>query len=334
METAHLLSSERAITELRPITLHCRDLTVSYGDNVAVDAVSFDVRRGEIFGLLGPNGAGKTSVIRALTTILQPTRGSATIAGIDLADSEDVRRHIGVLPESNGYPAAQTGRGYLRFYGQLFGLSREDADVRASRLLTQLGLGETNQRIATYSRGMRQRLGLCRSLINEPKVLFLDEPTLGLDPAGKEEIIAHLTQVAANRGTAVVLCTHLLDEVERVCDRVAILDRGRVVAAGTVDDVVDSANLAGTALLRLASNADVVAALRVLSSNRAVFTVAHDNTRPGDLDLGLAANVARPSNEVLGALVAADLEVRAFDRQSGSLNDAFLALTRRLSESP
>ena len=332
MEAANALETERPVTELRPVALSCRDLTVSYGDHVAADSVSFEVRRGEIFGLLGPNGAGKTSVIRALTTILEPRSGSATIGGIDLDHEADVRRLIGVLPESNGYPGAQTGRGYLRFYGQLFGLSRAEADDRAARLLTQLGLGGTKQRIATYSRGMRQRLGLCRSLINEPTVLFLDEPTLGLDPAGKEEIIAHLTEVAVDRGTAVVLCTHLLDEVERVCDRVAILDRGRVVASGTVDEVVDSANLAGTARLRLASTTDVVAAQRVLSTNKAVITVVHDNTRPGDLDLGLAANVSRPSNEVLGALVAADLEVRAFDRQSGSLNDAFLALTQRLND--
>lgn len=217
--------------------LECHDLVVSYGPLVAADRVSFQVFDGEVFGLLGPNGAGKTSVIRALTTIIEPTSGTATVAGADLSDHRTIRRRIGVLPESSGYPKMQTGRSYLRFYGQLFGLSDLDADERAGQLLHQLGLGHTNQRISHYSRGMRQRLGLCRALINEPQVLFLDEPTLGLDPAGKKDVVALLAEIATLTGTAVVLCTHLLDEVERICDRVGIMAKGTLLTTGTVDEI-------------------------------------------------------------------------------------------------
>ena len=307
-------------------SLECRDLVVAYGRHVAADHVSFDVAEGEIFGLLGPNGAGKTSVIRALTTILTPVSGSATIAGVDLHDRIEVRRRIGVLPESNGYPGAQTGRDFLQYHGQLFGLTRQEAAARADRLLARLGLGQVHQKIATYSRGMRQRLGLCRALINDPKVLFLDEPTLGLDPAGKEDIVTHLARVAAEEGTTVLLCTHLLDEVERICDRVAILDHGRVVIDGSVDELVAAADIVGSARVRLDSS-DVAAAIAVLDACAAVDAVDHDNARPGDLDLSLSTRVTAPANVVLDALIAAGIEIRAFDRQRATLNDAFLALT-------
>lgn len=214
------------------------DLTVKYGSFTAVDQVSLHVRPHEILGLLGPNGAGKTSVIRALTTIIPLAGGSATIAGHDIRDATAVRARIGVLPESNGYPNSLTARQYLRFYGQLFGLDADESAERAERLLHQLGISRKRGRIATFSRGMRQRLGLCRALINDPEVLFLDEPTLGLDPTGKDELLQYLSENAARAGTAVVLCSHLLDEVERVCDRVAIMSRGRIVSSGTVDEVV------------------------------------------------------------------------------------------------
>lgn len=309
------------------VPVQCRGLTVAYGDHVAARDVTFDVARGEIFGLLGPNGAGKTSVIRALTTVIEPRHGSATIAGSELEDSIPVRQAIGVLPESNGYPGSQTGHSYLRFYGELFGLTRDEADRRAARLLAKLGLGEVTPRIATYSRGMRQRLGLSRALINDPAVLFLDEPTLGLDPAGKEDITTHLADIAVNDGVAIVLCTHLLDEVERVCDRVAILDHGEVVITGSVDHVIESAGLGGTARVRLASTEDIGEARRVLGASPAADTVEHNNGRPGDLDLTLSSAVEKPGIAVLGALAAAGLEVRSFDRSRGSLNDAFLTLT-------
>lgn len=304
--------------------LETHELTVSYGSFTAVDRVSLRVGRGEIYGLLGPNGAGKTSVIRALTTIV-PASGSAAIAGYRLTDQARIRSVIGVLPESNGYPGAQTGRSYLRFYGQLFGLDRREADNRADRLLRQLGLGDNHSRIATYSRGMRQRLGLARALVNEPAVLFLDEPTLGLDPAGKEDIMAHLTRIAVEDGTCVVLCSHLLDEVERVCDRVAIMHRGRIVTDGTVDEVIASAGVAGYGKVRV-SPEQVGAADEALRDSPAAVSIRFDNTRPGDLAIRLGT-AAGARSELLRRLLDAGIEVRAFDLQGARLSDAFLALT-------
>lgn len=301
------------------------ELSVTYGDFVAVDEVSLHADAGEILGLLGPNGAGKTSVIRALTTIVPVAGGTAIVNGHDLTDAVAVRASIGVLPESNGYPGAQTGRSYLRFYGQLFGLSIAESDARADRLLRQLGLGENHNRISTYSRGMRQRLGLGRALINNPKVLFLDEPTLGLDPAGKEEILAHLTKSAVEEGTCVILCSHLLDEVERVCDRVAIMHNARIVAEGAVEEVITASGIAGHGKIRVAPE-DVGRAEMALRASPSAASLRFDNTRPGDIEVELATgNGAR--SDILRLLLDAGVEPRSFDLQGARLSNAFLALT-------
>jgi ABC-2 type transport system ATP-binding protein len=300
---------------------------VKYGDLVAVDDVNLDVAAGEVFGLLGPNGAGKTSVIRALTTIIEPAAGTATVAGANLSEQRMIRQRIGVLPESSGYPSAQTGLSYLRFYGELFGLSPAEAAERAGQLLDQLGLDHTQQRISHYSRGMRQRLGLCRAMINRPGVLFLDEPTLGLDPAGKQEVVRHLADVAVRDGTTVVLCTHLLDEVERACDRVAIMTAGKLLTTGTVDEVIDSSDVPRSSRLRVHPD-DIAAAHDVLSRLDCVDDVRFDNARPGDLDLQLVPHPEPPASaSVLAAIINAGIEIRAFESDRASLNDAFLALT-------
>jgi ABC-2 type transport system ATP-binding protein len=320
-----------------PLGRHCLavvtdELSVAYGGFTAVDRVSLRVAPGSIYGLLGPNGAGKTSVIRALTTIVPIAGGSATIAGHPLSDPVAVRSCIGVLPESNGYPPAQTARSYLRFYGQLFGLGAFEADRRAHRLLQRVGLHHNQARISTFSRGMRQRLGLARALINDPVVLFLDEPTLGLDPAGKEEILAQLADIAVEQGTSVVLCTHLLDEVERICDQVAIMNQGRVAAEGTVDDVVSAAGVAGLARIRVNPNA-VPTAERALLATKVVRSVRFDNTRPGDLDVSFDLSDGAAAS-MLRILLDADVELWAFDLRGARLSDAFLALTTGQADGP
>ncbi len=311
--------------------LETRELTVRYGQFVAVDRASIQVRSGEVFGLLGPNGAGKTSMIRALTTILPISSGVATVVGHDVTDRMAVRSAIGVLPESNGYPGAQRARGYLRFYGRLFGLGRREADDRAERLLEQLGLAGNDRRIATFSRGMRQRLGLCRALINEPRLLFLDEPTLGLDPAGREEILTHLADLAVNQGTTVLLCTHMLDEVERVCDRVAIMNGGHIVASGTVDDVIDGSGIGSTASIRVPVES-VTAAFEELVSATSTHKVSADTTRPGTITIELGP-VSTGRIDLVRRLIDAGIEIRSFDLYGARLSDAFLAITRPRSGS-
>jgi len=309
----------------RSLAVVTENLSVVYGGFTAVDRVSIQVERGSICGLLGPNGAGKTSMIRALTTIVPAAEGTATIVGHPLTDPVAVRSNIGVLPESNGYPGAQTALTYLRFYGQLYGMDVADAEGRALDLLQQFGLSNVPSRISTFSRGMRQRLGLARALIHDPAVLFLDEPTLGLDPAGKEEIMVELARLAVERGTTIFLCTHLLDEVERICDQVAIMNRGRVVAEGTVDEIINSSGADSFARIRVRPEA-IPLADEVLRGTEAARAISFDNSRPGDLivtidsDHGSAATTLR-------ALLDAGVEPQAFDFRGARLSDAFMAIT-------
>ncbi|MFF0267058.1 ABC transporter ATP-binding protein [Kribbella sp. NPDC004536] len=225
------------------------DLTKRYGTRTAVDGLTFSAEEGEVVGLLGPNGAGKTTTIRLLTTILEPTSGTFTVAGVR---GDLVRERVGVLPESAGYPGRQSGAEYLRYAARLFGASRSEARSVADRLLTDVGLAErAGARISSYSRGMKQRLGIARALVNDPAVVFLDEPTLGLDPSGQRAILAMVADLASRRGTTVVLSTHLLSEVEESCASVLILDRGRLRAAGPIGDVVADRGSLSAAFLAL-----------------------------------------------------------------------------------
>jgi ABC-2 type transport system ATP-binding protein len=224
------------------MTLEAHALTKAYRALVAIEELSFTAEAGEVIGLLGPNGAGKTTAIRVLTTILAPTSGSFTVAGIPHTRPAEIRRRVGVLPESAGYPEQQTGIEFLRYHARLYGHSRASADATAAVLLRDVGLADRQSSpISTYSRGMRQRLGIARALVNDPAVVFLDEPTLGLDPAGQEQIMRVIDGMARERAATVVLSTHLLAEVEEVCSRVLILNRGHLVADGTVAEVTQRA---------------------------------------------------------------------------------------------
>ncbi len=216
-----------------------------YGALVAVEDLTFSVEPGQILGVLGPNGAGKTTAIRVLTTLLAPSRGTFAVAGVPHTRPVEIRRRIGVLPESAGYPERQTGEEFIRYHARLYGHARASAAAVADRLLAEVGLADRRgSLIAGYSRGMRQRLGIARALVNEPQVVFLDEPTLGLDPAGQRLVLSLVRRIAHERGATVLLSTHLLAEVEEVCSRVLILTRGRVAAAGTVAEVGRGARLA------------------------------------------------------------------------------------------
>ncbi|MFI7063816.1 ABC transporter ATP-binding protein [Kribbella sp. NPDC050124] len=235
-------------------TIEAVGLSKRYGARNALDGLTFAAEPGDVLGLLGPNGAGKTTTIRLLTTILRQTSGTFTVAGIPGERPDQIRQRIGVLPESAGYPARQTGGEYLRYAARLFGRSRRDARTVADRLLDDVGLGDrAGARISTYSRGMKQRLGIARALVNDPAVVFLDEPTLGLDPAGQREILATIGEL--RRDATVVLSTHTLIEVEQVCTTVLILDRGKLRAAGPIDEIVAGAGSLSDAFLSLTEEA-------------------------------------------------------------------------------
>ena len=303
----------------------------TYGSFTAVDDLSFVVRAGEILGVLGPNGAGKTTAIRVLTTILAPTRGSFSVAGVPHSRPLEVRRRIGVLPESSGYPERQTGEEHLRYHARLFGESRAGARARAGTLLDSVGLAERGRSlIASYSRGMRQRLGIARALVNDPQVVFLDEPTLGLDPAGQRQMLALVRHLAEQRGTAILLSTHLLSEVEETCASVLILNRGRVAAQGPVSDVARLAAAPRSVRIRVASD-QLEHALAALEADSAVVLAEAADGPPGSIVVSLQVASAHAAgalaNAGLRALVGASIPVLSFELEGARLNDAFLAMT-------
>jgi ABC-2 type transport system ATP-binding protein len=299
-----------------------------YGSLVALENLSLSVAAGEVLGVLGPNGAGKTTAIRVLTTILAPTRGRFSVVGVPHTRPADIRRRVGVLPESAGYPEKQTGEEYLRYFARLFGHSRASARTIAESLLARVGLSERSQTlIAGYSRGMRQRLGIARALVNDPQVVFLDEPTLGLDPAGQRQVLALVRRITAERGATVLLSTHLLAEVEEVCSRVLILNRGRLVAEGTVSEISRRAAAPRSARLRVAAE-HVGRARAALAASGGIEQVKAANGQPGTLVAILDGN-RRPTamNDGLRALAEADVPILSFELEGARLSDAFLAMT-------
>jgi ABC-2 type transport system ATP-binding protein len=311
--------------------LEVSGLCKRYGQRVALTDLDVVVGGGEILGMLGPNGAGKTTAIRILTTILEPTRGSFSVAGVPHTRPADVRRRIGALPESAGYPARQTGEEYVRYHARLHGRSRQSARDTARALLEDVGLAERGaSSIASYSRGMRQRLGIARSLVNDPSVVFLDEPTLGLDPAGQRQVLALVRRLAEERGVTVVLCTHLLGEVEELCTRVLILNRGRVVADGTVSEVVRRVGAARSARVRVPPER-VADARRALLATGVVERAEPAAGQPGALALTFARADGRREDEVVRAglriLLDARVPLLSFELEGARLSDAFLAMT-------
>ena len=219
-------------------TIVARGLEKRFGKLAAVRDLSLEVRAGEVFGFLGPNGAGKTTTIRMLTGLVRPTRGTAIVAGFDVAKAPlEVKRRVGYLAETPYLYAKLSGREFLAFMGGLYGVPGGLASQRAERLLSLFELGEkADDLVESYSHGMRQKLALAGTLLHEPAVLFLDEPTSGLDPRSAR-LVKDLLLALTERGHTVFLSTHVLEIAEHLCHRVGIVDRGQVVATGTLDEL-------------------------------------------------------------------------------------------------
>jgi len=221
--------------------IRTRALTKRYGEFTAVNGLDLEVYPGEIFGLLGPNGAGKTTTILMLLGLSEPTEGEAKVVGLDPARSPlEVKRRVGYLPDNVGFYSTLTGRENLRYTARLNGLEGEEAGERISVLLQQAGLNDAaDSRVDTYSRGMRQRLGIADTLIKDPDVVILDEPTVAIDPEGVAEVLALIRSLARDRGVTLLLASHLLHQVQSVCDRVGIFVAGRMVAEGPMAELAD-----------------------------------------------------------------------------------------------
>lgn len=205
----------------------------------AVDKLNLHVDKGDMFGFLGPNGAGKTTTIRMLTGLLTPTSGRVFVDGMNVSErAVDVKRIIGVVPESHGYYYWMNPMEYLMYFGALFGIDKTAAAKRADSLLEMVGLGEKKKvPIGQFSRGMKQRLGIAKSLINNPKVIFLDEPTLGLDPMGQKDVQNLILNINKTEHITVFITSHLLKDIEALCNRVCIVQQGKLIEQGSIDEL-------------------------------------------------------------------------------------------------
>jgi ABC-2 type transport system ATP-binding protein len=220
---------------MNEIAIETNGLTKRFKKLVAVDHVSFQVRRGEIFGFLGPNGAGKTTTIRMLCTLSMPTEGSAKVAGYDIVkDDNQVRKHIGLVSEKMIMYDLLTAKENLKLFGNLYDLPKDLLDQRIGELLKLVKMEKwADHKIGTYSSGMKQRINVIRALLNRPEILFLDEPTLGLDPQSSSEIREFIKKINVENKTTIILTTHMMVEADMLCDRIGIIDRGKIVALDT-----------------------------------------------------------------------------------------------------
>ena len=218
--------------------IQTQNLVKSYGDKLAVNQVSFEVYGGEVFGFLGPNGAGKTTTIKMIVGLLQPTSGSVSVAGYDVNTQPlQAKAASGYVPDSPNLYAKLTGRELLRFVGDLYNLERTQAERRSEELLRMFDLSAAaNDTTDSYSHGMQQKTSLAAALMHDPKVLVLDEPTVGLDPKSAR-LIKDLLRQLADRGAAIFLSTHILEIAERMCDRIGIINKGELIAVGSIEEL-------------------------------------------------------------------------------------------------
>ncbi|HVF99757.1 MAG TPA: ATP-binding cassette domain-containing protein [Chloroflexia bacterium] len=217
-------------------------LTRRYGNFTAVDGIDLEVHTGEVFGLLGPNGAGKTTTIKMLVTLLPPSAGRASVGGFDVQKQADnVRRLLGYVPQALSADGNLTGRQNLEVFAKLYDVPRAERRDRIDDALRFMGLSEAaNKMVSTYSGGMVRRLEIAQTLIHRPRLLFLDEPTIGLDPVARRAVWEHLTSLRELYGTTLFVTTHYMEEAEELCTRIAIMNRGKVVALGTPDTLMNA----------------------------------------------------------------------------------------------
>jgi len=311
--------------------IEVEDLRKTYRNGVeALRGISFHVEQGEIFGLLGPNGAGKSTAVRILCTLSLPTSGRARVAGVDVvADPDEVRRRIGYVPQESSVDIQATGRENLALQGHLQDMGGSELRARVDELLERFGLEDAADRmVETYSGGMKRRLDVAVGLIHRPRVLFLDEPTTGLDPESRTVMWREVRDLAGEEGVSVLLTTHYLEEADRLSRRLAIVDHGEIVARGTPDDL--KSELQGDRVtVELAEGADPARAAERL----AALGTGGEVVREGRVLHVHVNNGARAVPGIVGALEDAGIEIAQVALTRPSLDDVYLRATGHTFES-
>jgi ABC-2 type transport system ATP-binding protein len=301
------------------------DLRKRYKHVQALDGLSFAVREGEVFGLLGPNGAGKSTTVRVLTTLTQPDSGRALVAGEDVVRHPNrVRRAIGYVAQDSGVDPEATGRENLMLQGRIHGMSGAPLRSRVAEVLELVGLGDAAERVTRgYSGGMKRRLDIAIGLVHRPRVLFLDEPTTGLDPEARAGLWVEVERLAEQESLTIVLTTHYLEEADRLAQRVAIVSRGRIVVEGEPDEL--KRGLQGESVSVELGEVDG----RLADAERVVTEISGNVHVEGNVVRARVPNGAQAIPVILGALDDAGIEVAAVTTARPSLDDVYLHYTGR-----
>jgi len=309
--------------EEKPV-IEVQELTKSFGDIHAVKGISFEVQRGEIYGLLGPNGAGKTTTLSMLSGLLHPDAGRAVIDGVDLMeDPRAVKSRLGIVPQETALYKELSARENLSFWGGMYGLSGRDLKDAIGRVLEQVGLsGRADEPVRRFSGGMTRRLNLALGLVHRPAVLLLDEPTVGIDPQARLNILDVVRDVAA-AGATVLYTTHYLEEAEKLCDRIGIMDHGEILAEGSLTELKEM--VGEEEVVTVQGRFELQEARDRLGNLPGVRVLSGED---GRLVLG-AAGSGRSAADLLAALFGGGLQVDAVSIQPPSLQSLFLKLTGR-----
>lgn len=304
-----------------------QNLTKAFGDFVAVDNITFDIKKGEIFGLLGPNGAGKSTTIRMLSTLTRPTKGTATIGGFDIVKHDtEVRKLIGIVSEKMIMYNRLTARENLWFFGNLFGMPRKALNDRIDELLELVQLTKWEKvQVGTFSTGMKQRMNIIRALLDMPQVLFLDEPTLGLDPQSTVEIREFVRKLNQELNTTILLTTHMMSEADLLCDRIGIMDHGKIVALDTSTNLKNAIAGANTTILTLEIanlTPDLLTTVRAL---KCVETVSQENSS----HMKIHAHGEGAFDSIIDTIRAQKGNIISMRNIQPTLEDVFLHITGR-----
>ena len=305
--------------------IEVKNLTKTFNKFVAVDDISFDVKKGEIFGLLGPNGAGKSTTIRMLSTLARPTKGTATIGGYDIVKNENaVRGLIGIVSEKMMMYNRLTARENLWFFGSLFNMPKDVLEKRIDELLELVQLSKwKNSQVGTFSTGMRQRMNVIRALLNLPQMLFLDEPTLGLDPQSTVEIREFIKKINRENSTTILITTHMMNEADLLCDRIGIMDHGKIVALDTSTNLKKLISGANTTILKLEIANLTPELITMIRSLKCVETVSQDNST----HVKVHAHGDEAFDTIIDAIRAKKAKIASIENLQPTLEDVFLHIT-------